>query len=277
MQAVAISLNHDNTYKIVYINRKVTGSNAGIRSIGGNLLKCKSSIVILVCIFLAAVALAGCTSTNNSSPSPTASPTLAGPTATPVPAIGSTVNVNSMIDLTQVHWYQYQVTPSGTTVDLGRGVTSAGSTMTERWDFNVNYYGQNADEVTGTGNYPSVNDTGATIAFINHTNHKQLLGGNMTVVKNGNVIYQGDITSNLLELNSLLDLTNSSYSGSHAVTYEGTETVTVPMGKYTTTKYLYTGDYNLTIYKDPAVPVPIKVEAVSPSGTIFDVELMGWG
>ena len=182
-----------------------------------------------------------------------------------------------MIDLTQVHWYEYKITPSGTAVDLGSGFTTAGSTMTVRWDFNVNYNGQKADKVTGTGNYPSKGDTGATIELVNHTNHKQLLGGNMTVMKNGNVIYRGDITPNLLAIHSLLDLTNSSYSGPQTVTYEGTETVTVPLGTYTTTKYMYAGEYNLTIYMDPAVPVPIKVEAVNTAGTIYKVELMGWG
>jgi outer membrane lipoprotein-sorting protein len=112
---------------------------------------------------------------------------------------------------------------------------------------------------------------------MNHSNHKQLLGGNLTVMQNGNVIYQGDITPNLRELESLLDLTNSSYSGSHTVTYGGTETVTVPLGTYTATKYMYKGDYNLTIFVDPKVPVPVKVEAVSTSGTIYDIDLMGWG
>lgn len=233
--------------------------------------------IIFVLAILAAVTIAGCTTTSNNGTSPTASPSVSGPTATPTPAIGSTLNETSMIDLTQVHWYKYQITPSGTVVDLGKGFTTAGSTMTERWDFNVNYNGRNADEVTGTGNYPSIGDTGATIEFMDHADHKQLLGGNMTVMKNGNPIYQGDITPNLLALQSILDLTNSSYSGPHTVTYGGTETVTVPLGTYTTTKYMYNGAYNLTIYVDQSVPVPIKVNAVSTSGTIYDVELMGWG
>jgi len=185
--------------------------------------------------------------------------------------------VNSMIDLSQVHWYQYQITPSGTTVDLGSGFTTAGSTMTERWDFNVNYNGQNADEVSGEGNYPSNGDTGTTAEFLDHADHKKILGGNMSVTKNGKVIYTGALTPNLIALHSLLDLTNSTYSGPHTVTYGGTETVTVPKGTYTTTKYMYAGAYNLTVYVDPSVPVPIKVDAVSPSGTTYDVELMGWG
>jgi len=239
-------------------------------------MKGKSLSVIFVWVLLAAVAVAGCT-TSNSSTSPTASPTVSAPTATPVPAIGSTLNVINMLDLTPVHWYQYQITPTGTIVDLGSGVTTAGSTMTERWDFNVNYNGQNADKVAGTGNYPSNGLTGTTIDLMNHSNHKQLLGGNLTVMKNGNVIYQGDITPHLRELESLLDLTNSTYSGSHTVTYGGTETVTVPLGTYTATKYMYYGDYNLTIFVDPKVPVPVRVDAVSPSGTTYDVELMGWG
>jgi hypothetical protein len=242
-------------------------------------MKCKSSSVVLfVCVLLAAVAIAGCTTTSNSSPSPTAIPTLPVPTPTPVPAIGSMLNATSMTDLTQVHWYEYKITPSGTVVDMGRGFTTAGASMTERWDFNVNYYGKNADEVTGTGNYPSNGDTGATIEFVNHTDHEQLLGGNLTVKNSdGNVIYQGDITSNLREIESLLDLTNSSYSGSHAVTYGGTAKVSVPLGTYTTTKYMYSGAYNLTTYVDPAVPVPVKIEAVSPAGTTYTIELTGWG
>jgi hypothetical protein len=182
-----------------------------------------------------------------------------------------------MLDLSQVHWYKYKVTPSGTVVDLGSGYTTADSTMTERWDFNVNYKGQNSDEVSGTGDYPSNSATATTFTFLNHTDHKQYLGGNMTVLKNGKVVYQGDITPRLLALQSLLDLTNSSYSGPHTVTYGGIETVTVPLGTYKTTKYMYTGADDLTIYMDPGVPVPIKVKAVTTSGTIYDVELIGWG
>ncbi len=233
--------------------------------------------IIFVLAILAAVTIAGCTTSSNSGTSPTPSPTLSGPTPTPVPAIGSTLNKTSMIDLSQVHWYEYKITPSGTVVDLGSGFTTAGSTMTERWDFNVNYNGQNADEVAGTGTYPSNGDTGKTIEFMNHTDHEQILGGNLTVMNNGNAIYQGAITPKLHAIQSLLDLTNSSYSGPHTVTYGGTETVTAPLGTYTTTKYMYTGADNLTIYMDPGVPVPIKVVAVTTSGTIFDVELMGWG
>jgi hypothetical protein len=238
-------------------------------------MKCRSSSAILfVCVFLAAVAVAGCTTSSNIGTSPTASLTL---TPTPLPAIGSTLNVSSMLDLTKVQWYQYQIIPSGTPVDLGSGFSTAGSTMTERWDFNVNYNGQNSDKVTGTGNYPSNGGTGNTLEYLNHTDHKQYLGGDLSVTNNGKVVYQGAMTPKLIEIESILDLANSSYSGPHTVTYGGIETVTVPLGTYTTTKYMYNGDYNLTNYVDPNVPVPIKVIAVSSSGTIYDVELMGWG
>lgn len=240
-------------------------------------MKFSSGSIIFVLMILAAVTIAGCTTTSNSGASPTASPTLSGPTPTPVPAIGSTLNVTSMIDLTKVHWYDYQITPSGTPVDLGAGVTTAGSTMTERWDFNVDYNGQNADKMTGTGSYPSNSYTANTIELVNHTDHNQILSGNITTMKSGQVIYRGSITTNLHAIISLLDLTNSSYTGSHTVTYEGTETITVPLGTYNTTKYLYIGDYNLTTYTDPAVPVPIKIEAVNTAGSIYTVELTGWG
>ncbi len=233
--------------------------------------------IIFVFTILATVTIAGCTTTSNSGASPTASQTLSGPTATPVPAIGSMMNVTSMINLRQVHWYEYTITPSGTVVDLGSGFTTAGATMTERWDFNVNYNSQNADKVTGTGTYPSNGDTGNTIEFMNHTNHEQILGGNLTVIKSGTAIYHGAITPKLHAIQSILDLTNSTYSGPHTVTYGGTETVTVPLGTYNTTKYMYAGDYDLTVYMDSSVPVPIKVEAASTSGTIYNVELMGWG
>lgn len=241
----------------------------------GALMEFKSYIIIFVGILLIAVAVAGCSS-SNSSTSSSASPTAATATPTPVPAIGSTLNMNSVMDLSHVHWYKYQTVPTGTAVDMGRGVTTTGAIMTEQWDFNVNYNGQNADQVTGTGTYPSNDYTGTTMVFLNHSNHKQLLSGNMTVMKNGNVIYKGDVTPNLLEFQSILDLTNNTYSGPHTVIYGGAETVTVPLGKYATTKYMYNGGYNLTIYMNNDVPIPIKVEAVSPSGTMYDVELMGW-
>lgn len=250
---------------------------AFVRAPGRYIMKFSLGSILFVLTVLAAVTIAGCTSSSNSGTSPIASPTLSGPTATLVPAIGSALNVTSMIDLSQVHWYEYKITPLGTVVDLGRGFTTAGATMTERWDFNVNYNGQNADKVTGTGNYPSNGDTGNTIEFLAHANHDQILAGNLTVLKNGNAIYHGDITPKLHAIQSILDLTNGTYSGPHTVTYGGTETVTVPLGTYTTTKYVYAGDYNLTVYTDSSVPVPIKVEAANTAGTIYNVELMGWG
>jgi hypothetical protein len=240
-------------------------------------MKFKPGSILFILAILAAVTIAGCSTSSNSGTTPTANPTSSVPTPTPVPAIGSTLNVTSTIDLAKVHWYEYKITPSGTPVDLGAGVTTAGSVMTERWDFNVDFNGQNADKMTGNGSYPSNSYTATTMEFVNHTNHTQLLSGNITTMKSGNVIYRGSITPNLRAIISLLDLTNSSYTGTHTVTYEGTETITVPTGTYNTTKYLYKGDYNITTYTDPAVPVPIKVKAVSTTGTIYDVELMGWG
>jgi hypothetical protein len=240
-------------------------------------MKFKSGSILFVLTILAAVLIAGCTTSSNSGTSPTPSPTVSGPTATPVPAIGSTLNLTSMLDLTQVHWYEYKITPSGTVVDLGSGFTTAGATMTDRWDCNVTYNGQNADKVTGAGNYPSNGDTGNTIEFMDHADHEKILGGNLTVMKSGNAIYTGAISPKLHAIQSLLDLTNSTYSGPHTVTYGGTETVTVPLGTYTATKYMYAGDYNLTVYTDSNVPVPVKVKATSTSGTIYTVELTGWG
>jgi hypothetical protein len=234
------------------------------------------SILIVVGVLAIAVAMAGCTSSGNNGTS-TVNPTSTGATATPLPAVGSTLTVNSMLDLSNVHWYQYQITPSGTVVDLGSGFTTEGSTMTQRWDFNVNYNGQNADKVSGTGTYPSNGDTGTTTEYVSHSDHTQVLSGNMTVSKNGKVIYQGDMTPNLVNIQLLLDMTNSTYSGEHTVTYGGTETVTVPSGTYTATKYMYNGAYNLTIYTVASVPIPVKINAVSPDGTIYDIELTGWG
>jgi hypothetical protein len=182
-----------------------------------------------------------------------------------------------MTDLSSVHWYKYQITPSGTPVDMGSGFTTAGSTMTEKWSFNVDHNGQNADEVAGTGNYPSNGGTGTTDVFLSHADHKQLLDGTMTVMKNGKEVYKGDVTPRLLAVQAILDLTNSSYSGQHTVTYGGIEAVTVPAGSYTATKYMYNGTYDLTVYVDQGVPVPVKIRAESTSGTVYDVELMGWG
>jgi hypothetical protein len=249
------------------------------RAQGRYIVKFKSGSILFVLLILAAITIAGCTSSSNSGTSPTPSPTLPAPTPTPtpVPAIGSTLNVTNMIDLTQVHWYAYKITPSGTVMDLGSGFTTAGATMTERWDLNVDFNGQNADKVTGTGNYPSNGYSGNTIEFLNHTDHGRILDGNLTLLKNGNAVYTGAITPKLQAIQSLLDLNNSTYTGTHTVTYEGTESVTVPMGTYDTTKYLYAGDYTLTVYMGSSVPVPIKVDAVNTAGTIYTVELTGWG
>ena len=228
----------------------------------------------IVCAIVLAVALAGCAACIQSG---SGNQTTPGVTSTPLPAIGSTINLTSKIDLTNVHWYKYQILPSGTPADLGYGVTTTGSTLTERWDFNVNYDGMMADEVTGTGNYSDNVYTANTISFLDHANHTKVLSGNLTVLKNGMFFYHGDLTPKILELEHLLDLTNSSYSGYNTVTYGGTETVTVPQGTYTAIKYMYNSTNNLTIYTDSDVPVPIKLVAVTPLGTIYDIELIGWG
>ncbi len=240
-----------------------------------NLVKAEVFKVVLVVIFILAVSITGCISTGNGGQTPTASPTLKGPTATPVPTIGDKIVINFMNDLQRVHWYEYQITPSGTPVVVNDPVTTEASAITERWDFNVDYQGKLADKATGTITYPGSGSdfTGICIAFLNHADHAQTLGGNLTAYENGNVLSRSDITTKVINLLTLLDLTNSTYAGQHTVTYGGIETVSVPYGTYDTTKYLYNGTLNFTVYMNQSVPIPIKVVAVSPEGTIYDVHL----
>ena len=229
-------------------------------------------------IFLLAVTITGCISTGNGGQTPAVSPTSNGPTVTPVPTIGDKQAVNFMKDLPRVHWYEYQITPSGTPIMVNDPVTTESSAITERWDFNVDYQGKLADKATGTITYPNSGSdfTGVCIAFFNHADHAQVLGGNVTAYENGGVLSRADMSIRVLDLLMLLDLTNSTYTGQHTVTYGGLETVSVPYGTYNTTKYLYNSTLNFTVYMNPSVPIPVKVEAVSPAGTIYDVQLKSY-
>lgn len=243
--------------------------------IGGNLVRAEVFKVVLMVLFLLAVTITGCISTGNGGQTPVVSPTSKGSTVTPVPTVGDKLAVNFMSDLPRVRWYEYQITPSGTPVMVNDPVTTEHSAITERWDFNTDYQGKPADKATGTITYPGSGSdfTGVCTAFLNPANHAQVLGGNVTAYENGGVLTQADITTRVLDLLMLLDLTNSTYAGQHTVTYGGMETVSVPYGTYDTTRYLYNSTLNFTVYMNQSVPIPVKVVAVSPEGTIYDVQL----
>lgn len=68
----------------------------------------------------------------------------------------------------------------------------------------------------------------------------------------------------------------TSYSGS-PVTNVGTESVTVPAGTYTATKYMFTSSGSTgTVWVAPNVPVPVKMSSTA-SGYTTDMVLTGWG
>ena len=226
-------------------------------------MKYRYPAILAVLVILFALAVAGCTTSGNTGVSVT--PTPAGATATATAAAPAS-SVSQIADLTNVHWYEYQI-------------TSAGSTVTIKWDTNVNYNGQNADMTTVTMNDPRTGTSGTEVMYLDHATHKQFLGGNITEMKNGQVAYQTNLPSTSNAPPIPLDLTNTSYSGASTLTNEGSDSVTVPAGTYTATKYMLTQTNGnpATVWMAANVPIFLKWEGNTSSGVTTDMELMGWG
>ena len=76
------------------------------------------------------------------------------------------------------------------------------------------------------------------------------------------------------------DSDSKDYSGSTAkIVNAGTETITVPAGTYTCTKYTVTDsdmEGTSTFWSSTQVPVPVKL-SVTSEGTTMDMVLVGWG
>jgi hypothetical protein len=225
--------------------------------------------ILFVFVIMAAVSVAGCT--NTSSPSATATPTATGtttgtgtatPAATTTTSGSSLTTLGSAVDLSKVHWYEYQMTGSGMT-----------GTTTMREDFGTTYNGQAADKTTMTVN--GAEGASTIVMYMDHTSHASL-GGTMTTTVNGQPTTMAipasssgteGTTSNPMDSNSNAALTSA-----------GADSVTVPAGTYAATKYTVTETDGSTgtVWIAPGVPIPVKYAGTSAGATV-EMDLTGWG
>jgi len=220
--------------------------------------------VILALLVLSAIAAAGCTSLpgqNNSTQNNTSGTTF-----------------NSLVDYNKVHWYEYNMT-SVTSSGLG----SQSESTKIRADLGVNYNGTTADKYNMTmANMVILNNTTSMIMeeYVDHSTGR-VLGGRMVVNLNGNVTETSmPPTSAGQGMGTGMSVDMLNVSGNSTLTAAGSESVTVPAGTFTATKYTWkdgttTGGVGY-IWIASGVPIPVK-EMYSLQGVASEMDLEGWG
>ncbi|HTY91854.1 MAG TPA: hypothetical protein VMC84_11825 [Methanocella sp.] len=221
-------------------------------------------------IILIALAAAGCTSTTQTSPAASTQPAASGtPTTASNAASGSTLS--SMIDFSKVNWYEYRMTSD-------TGGTSTTSDL--RWDYNIDYNGHKANKATMNMNM-GTSDSATTEVITSYTDVASgaTLGGHIKMMTGSQVVLDQDIqpgASATTTPGASTENPLTTYQGT-SVTKIGTESVTVPAGTYTATKYTWTSGSNTgNVWVAPNVPIPVKMSYSAASSTT-DMELVGWG
>lgn len=209
--------------------------------------------IILMLTILAAIVMAGCTS-------PSSSP------ATATPAAGN-LTLKTLVDYSNIRWYDYNVSAAI------MGMQSIGEDM--RVDFAVDYNGTKANRINTTTHMVLNNNTTTSASEIYmDPSTGGILGGHIKMMIDGNVTEQDMPAipgSGQGSQDPLL------VSGNNSLTSAGTESVTVPAGTYTATKYTWTDSGSTgTVWIAPNVPVPVKI-LYSMQGSAMEMDLTGWG
>ncbi|MDD4483000.1 MAG: hypothetical protein PHD55_01360 [Methanoregula sp.] len=225
----------------------------------------------LVILMVFCVACSGCTSQSTTAQTGTSvqgtqSATTVAATGTaaaasPALKVGSVTSSTSVFG-TNYQWMEYRMTTSA------EGTEMTTTTKTER--STGDYKGTPAVHLkvtmTSSGGVNSVYDVYYDTAM------KNVLGGSMTVTVNGQTITQ-DVPASQLQ-----DQQGADFNGEFALTYDGTEAVTVPAGTYpAANKYTATvNNAGVTYWSVPGIPVPVKWTSGSSEGS-STAELVGWG
>jgi hypothetical protein len=153
--------------------------------------------------------------------------------------------------------------------------------MDLRENYGVNYQGTTANEAIVTMN---TTESGAamTMVLTSYTDASTgaTLGGHETMTSNGQVVMDTAIPPSAASATTTPGISTQNplqtYGGA-TLTNAGTESVTVPAGTFTTTKYTWT-NANVTgnVWVAQSAPIPVKMESSSQGNTI-DIELTGWG
>jgi hypothetical protein len=222
--------------------------------------------ILLVFVIMAAVFVAGCTS--SSSPGATATPAATGtttgtatPAATTTSSSGTPSSLGSAFDMGKVHMFEYKTT------------TPAG-TGTEKFETGVTYNGQTADKMTTTSTMTQDSNTIDSLIEI-YTANDKTLGGHMQSKMNGNVISDTPIQAS--EASSGTSDPSGKY-GSSTLTSATIDPVTVPAGVYATaTKYTITDATGAigSVWIASGVPVPVKYVVGTGDSTVT-MELDSW-
>ncbi len=210
---------------------------------------------ILMLAILAAIVVAGCTS-SSSSP------------ATVTPAAGN-LTLASLVDHSKLSWYDYNVTA----IMAGMGTSTVAEDI--RADYGVNYNGTKANRYNTTTNMVFGNNTtsSATEMYMDPSNG-DILGGHMKIMMNDNVTEQDMPAMKGMGLGNQDPIL---ISGNNSLTSAGSESVTVPAGTYTAAKYTWKDATGTgTVWIAPNVPVPVKM-LYSVQGTAMEMDLDGWG
>lgn len=233
-------------------------------------MKYRYPAIIAVILISIAISVTGCCCCTSVPTIPGAT-TSGGVTITVAPTQTTTggTTLGSMIDFNKVRWYEYRISSD---------TEGTSTSMVMREDFNVDYQGKKANKVTLDMDMGAGNSTMNVISYMDASTGATL-GGHMKMTAGGQVIIDQDIepgaspsaTPGVSTENPLVSFEGTS------VTKSGTESVTVPAGTYTATKYTWKkGSDTGNVWMAPNVPVPVKM-AYSSSGSTMNMELTGWG
>lgn len=208
----------------------------------------------LLVLIVAVAAVCGCAS------SPPA--TGPGPTATP-----GVLRSSALIDVGRIHWFEYHMA----TVD---GVGATASDI--RFDYTTSVIAGivvKDDRMTmkmGQGSTQVVLDS-----YYDPASNTQV-GSHMLMTSEGTTVMDQNLAAMEDQYRSS-DIESILSSSDWPLSDAGTEVVTIDGKPYTCTRYLMgdAGEYG-TAWVSRGVPVPVKIELRSASGT-STWELSGWG
>jgi hypothetical protein len=223
-------------------------------------MKIKTLNIVAIMLIMLVVVIAGCTS---KSPSSANSTSASGSSATSSSSqqVGSTVNSSSVFG-TNYNWIQYQVTGNF------RGNETQTNTKIER--SMGDYKGTQAVHLKITSTSSRGRDMVSDIYYDKDKN--SILGGTTTMT------FNGQTRTREIPAIQLSGQGFNNFNEEATLTFEGTESVTVPAGTYpSASKYTKSvNETTVTYWAASGVPVPVKEMTSSPRGS-SNMELVGWG
>jgi hypothetical protein len=220
--------------------------------------------VIFVLIVVAAVS--GCASGPAATPVPGGTP-AGNPTAAPT-AVPGMARSGSLFDMGRLQWFEYRVTTM-----TGEGKPSVSDI---RFDYTTAVVGGHVvkdDRMTMKMAEPDMVMT--MDSYYDPVTDKQI-GGHMKMVSNDITVSDQDVAAANDQYRSS-DIAGTFAASDWPLAGLGTEAVNIDGKAYSCTKYSVgnAGEYG-TAWMSQGVPVPVKIESKSESGT-STWELIGWG